>query len=58
MGTIESEFQKAFQKLKNEAEATGSVNRNTVDKVAIWQQFLSAKQDFQREKNAKDVGPR
>ena len=56
MGTIESEFQKAFEKLKNEAEATGSVNKDTVDRVAIWEQFLSAKQEFQREKNAKDVG--
>ena len=51
---MQAEFDKALKKLEKGYEE-GKVDKSDFDKLHIWHEFLKAKVDAEREKNAKDL---
>jgi hypothetical protein len=51
---MQAEFDKALKKLEKGYEK-GKVDKADFDKLHIWHEFLKAKVDAEREKNAKEL---
>jgi len=52
--TMQAEFDKAIRKLEKGYEK-GKVNKEDFQKLHMWHEFLKAKIDAEREKNAKEL---
>lgn len=51
---MQAEFDKALKKLGKDYEE-GKIEKADFDKLHIWHEFLKAKMDAEREKNAKEL---
>jgi len=49
-------FHEAYEKILEKYETNKPIDKEDFDNLHIWHDFLKAKFDYEREKNAKDVG--